>query len=167
MWQHCTARINATHLFIAGNGLDTKMAYIVDVTSNPFQFTRLPPMLKKRNGAACGTIKKSPLHPNEYNVPFIAGGCCGDSTTITTELFLLNEQKWIKGPQLVRGFNAGDFINRDGKTFLIGGIDGHSNLHNDIMMWNHATNEIKIMPGKMTKKKVEVAVMTVEDGDLC
>ena len=63
---HCTAVINRTHAFFAGNGFDPQtQAYLVETTKEPFLFHELPSMIYKRFGAACSVVI-DPTHPNDY-----------------------------------------------------------------------------------------------------
>ena len=152
---HCTANINSTHVFFAGNGFDPQtQAYIVDTTKEPFNFFKLPPMLYKRFGAACSVIK-DPEHPNDYRYTklFVAGGNPPDDQM--TETYSFMDDKWEIGPVLLRGFRFGGYIsNQEGYHYsfvLIGGEDNQDNQYrDDIMSYNFVTNSFEYMPGKLT-----------------
>lgn len=93
MEDHCTAAINVTHIFIASNSYNNKMAYLVDATKSPLKFTYIGPLSKSRIASGCGVASIGPTKDIHL---IVAGGAYGDSLT-TTEMYSLTEERWKEG----------------------------------------------------------------------
>ena len=169
MQSHCTAKINSTHVFIAGNGFDPQtQAYIVDTTKEPFHFFKLPPMYYKRFGAACSVII-DPVHPNDYHHTklLVAGG--NPPTYSSTEIYSFPDNQWIEGPSLLRGFRFGGYINypENNGFILIGGKDEKDNYRTDMMWYNDDKNTFEFLPGNLATARGDFGVALHESTDDC
>ena len=170
MQSHCTAVINATHVFFAGNGYDPQMqAYVVDISREPFRFYELPSMKSKRFAAACSVVV-DPTHPLDYRYTklFVAGGDPPGYTS--TEMFSFMDNTWTYGPQLERGFEFGGYINYPdtfNEFILIGGKDSSNSYHTDMMRYNYAKNSFEYLPGKITTARGDFGVALHLSDDDC
>lgn len=160
MYGHCTVTINVTHIFIASNSYNGKMAYIVDTTTSPFQFTYIGPLLKKREGSACGVAA---IGPSKDLHLIVAGGYDGGSRT-NSEMYSLGEEVWKIGPNLPRGFWYGGTIsNNEHPLMLIGGYDENYNERGDIMDYDAESNSFKTLHGKLKTPTYQFAVIAIEE----
>jgi len=159
MSRTCVAKINDTHLFIAGNWYHhPKRAYLVDTSSDTFYFSRLPDMKEFRESAGCGSID------GEY---LIVAGAFQRDLRNTTEIFSLKDNEWVDGPVMPRGFWAGGYISDDKHPLiLVGGDDEINYYRDDVMEYMKETNTFELLPGKLTWPKSQMtatAVYTEED----
>jgi len=169
---HCSANINSTHVFIAGNGYWDQYkynSYIVDTTTTPFSFTKLPPMLHARHGAACATINLiDDKSKNKIDTErlFVVGGWDHPSWT---EMYSPSEDKWIEGPELPRDFSAGGYLSYpDDRGFiLIGGTTLLYEFRADIMQYNVELNTFEILPGKLKVAREYFGAMLIETDEPC
>jgi len=171
---HCAVNINATHVFIGNVWKMT--AYIVNVSEEPFEFTRLPDMKHYRSTGGCGFIMmkngeesgKSSEGNGEPAV-IVAGGGFGTLVERTTsEIFLVEKNQWVEGPALPRGFYNGGSVNPDPHTFILaGGFDEDNNPHSDIFQLDVETMKFVTMPGKLKKPWSSFAMTWMMDDDQC
>ena len=153
----CTAKINDTHLFITG--YQNNLTYIVDISVQPYTFTKLPKMkFGSHNGGACATITDS-LGDTRL---FVAGGGNAQihnlnlSLMVKTEFFDIFTNNWIEGPDLPRMFYMGGYVEYpDERGFvLIGGEDltnfgRKSKYFSDLMQYNQTTNHFDYLPKRL------------------
>ena len=167
---HCTARINSTHVFFAGNGVEPQtQAYIVDTSKETFHFFKLPNMHHKRFGAACSVIL-DPIYPNDYRyTKLIVGG--GDAPTYSsTEMYTFLSNAWTEGPSLLRGFHFGGYLNYPDSNngfILIGGRDSSDTYRTDMMWYNHVTNKFEVLPGRLETARGDFGVALHQSTDDC
>lgn len=164
---HCTSVINETHVFIGGSYYHTKMAYIVDTSSPEFIFTKLPPLMKDRWGAACATII-DPMDHNKISV-MIAGGD-GYENYKTTEVFDLSVEnsEWVEGPALTRGFQFGGYLSTSEQPLImIGGLDENQNYAGDVMTYEAETNTFVTLPGRLSLPRSDFAVSALDTLSEC
>ena len=170
MQSHCSAAINSTHVFFAGNGFDPQtQAYIVDTTKEPFHFFELPSMNYKRFGAACSVVV-DPLHPDDYRYTklMVAGG--DPQSYSTTEMYSFMDNAWVQGPALLRGFRFGGYINYPdhiNSFLLIGGKDNTNIYRTDMMWYNYPSNAFEFLPGKMNTARGDFGVALHLSDDDC
>ena len=168
---HCTAKVNSTHIFIAGNGYwdgYKHNAYLVDTSANPFAFTKLPPMLHSRWASACAVIDV----PNEHHEIsagsrlFVVGGWDYPSSS---EMYIISEDRWINGPDLPRDFSAGGYVTYpDERGFiLVGGSTIFAELKDDILRYNMELNSFEVLPGKLQIGREYFASMLIETENPC
>ena len=171
---HCSAKINSTHVFIAGNGYWDPYAYnayIVDTTTNPFTFIKLPSMLHARHGAACATVNIRESKEDEYvdedGIRLLVVG--GWDHPSWTEMYSFSEDKWIEGPELPRGFSAGGYVTYpDERGFiLVGGTTLLFEFKDDIMRYNVELNMFEILPGKMKLAREYFGAILIETDEPC
>ena len=167
---HCTAVINSTHAFFAGNGFDPQtQAYLVETTKEPFRFHELPPLIYKRFGAACSVII-DPNHPNDYRYSklLVAGG--DPPTYSSTEIYSFMDNTWTYGPSLLRGFQFGGYVNYPdhfNSFVLMGGRDGSHNYRADMMWYNYAKNAFEFLPGELTTPRGDFGASLALSDDDC
>lgn len=174
MSDHCMAKVNDSHVVMAGNYWNRRMAYLVNVKSKPFKFHLLPPMLKERYAAGCGIINNmnTSSGANGGLVLFVAGGRGfnkedGGGWGATTEYFNFEDQKWHLGPKLPRGFAFGGYINKENTIFLLGGFDKKWTNYGDIMVYNKTTNAFDMMPVKLNTGRYSFSTIAIEDNEKC
>ena len=169
MSSHCSATFNETYVFIAGNFQDgaENGAYLVNTMSEPYAFTQLPNMSYGHYGAACGTIK----HHNETKLVVAGGGIFDPPNSLSlssVELYSFTTGEWEEGPVLPRGFQYGSSLyypNPDTKSLdliLIGGLDGNLNGQRNIMWYNEAEAEFKILDLELKTERSEFCAFLIE-----
>ena len=166
---HCMARINQTHLFVAGNFYQSGEnggAYIVDTSNDLFNFHVIPDTNIHRYNAACGSFKDK-----DGNTFLIAAGgenASGNSPSTTTELYSVNEEIWIDGPYLPRGFKRGGYISdEDHPLILLGGYNEMSSAMNDVIEYNLESNAFEQLPGKLETPRVNFAASVIYTDEDC
>ena len=169
MEQHCSARINDTHFFMAGNYYQQQIdAYIVRVDDNDidkYHYTRLPSMHHQRYGAACMVINGT--DKNDIRL-LVAGGYRFDSFT-TTEIYSLDTHSWQDGPTLPRGFFYGSYIQypNGGDFVMMGGKDDSGVIFDDFMIYNRDSGKFEVMPGNLETGRWSFAATLVLVRDDC
>lgn len=162
---HCSSRINETHLFIAANHYNLQSAYIVDVSSDEFGFTKLPPMQKYRYMPACGSLvetSKSLSSPGHLLI--VAGGY----DVVDSELFSMVRNEWIQGPRLPRAYSSGGyFTTEEHPLMVIGGKDKNGNYRNNVITYRPESNTFETMPGKMSNARGYFAATPQETDEDC
>ena len=170
---HCAAKINSSHIFVAGNGHWDGYkynAYIIDVTTTPFTFEKLPSMLHSRWGSACASVNlpNSMVDGNDEDntMLMVVGGWDHPSWT---EMYSFSENRWIDGPTLPRDFSAGGYVTYpDDRGFvLIGGSTLFLEFCDDIMWYNIDLNSFEILPSKLKQGREYFGAMLVEKEDPC
>ena len=165
MSKHCSASINTTHVFLAGNYYNTKMAYIVDTSTSPFKFIKLPPLLGNREAAGCG-VSVSETKDTQL---IVAGGYdWSGAMLMTSELYSIKQKQWVDGPALPRGFEHGASVsNKEHPLMLIGGQDENGNVRGDIMDYDAKTNSFQILPGQLKTPRKVFSVVGLKTEDIC
>ena len=175
MAYHCSARINLTHSIIAGNVYGShREVYIVDTSRMPFQFTKLPPMLRQRWGCACTVIKTNTdkndncgSFCNQEELQLLVVG--GDFPNYkSSELYSFSTQKWVNGPKLSRGYYYGGYVQNPytGDLILIGGWDG-SSYRKDILTYNPSEHIFETMDGGLTIARSRFGTVIVDKESFC
>ena len=169
MAYHCTAQINKTHLFIAGNVYDSHLqAYIVDTTNtSAFHFTKLPEMLNPRWGCACTVIRTPEKLLGKENVKLMVVG--GDFPAYkSSELYSFTTQSWTVGPELPRGFYFGGYTKTpDIDAFiLIGGWDG-SRYRTDLLVYNEEEGIFEVLNGNLAIGRSRFGTVVVDKEEFC
>ena len=167
---HCSAIINKTHVFMAGSVYNGKVAYIVNVATEPFGFSPLPPMFRDRYGAACGTILSTPksnLSSTKYLL-IVAGGY-GDVHSVTTsEAFSTSTNSWIQWSNLPRGYKNGGYLTtEEHPLIMVGGLDEHGNAQADVMTYQHENKTFEMLPGKMSTAREQFVTTTRQTEEDC
>jgi len=170
---HCMSVLNETHIFIAGGDWSPKSPYFVDISLNPFKFTKLPPMLENRSGAACGTVAwgfSSDSKTANFLV-IVAGGTDYSSTTgtsTTSEFYSEMDGVWVNGPILPRGFvKGGYFSTKYYSLVMIGGQDENYKSRSDVMIMGNYMDAIGYLPGKLELPRIEFATMRIDSDEEC
>ena len=146
MYDHCMATINETTVLIAGNsfGDGCKDSFFVDVSSFPFKFKAKKTLNICRSGAACGVLV---TYKGMKNVPIIAGGDFAKEK-ITTEVFDIQKQEWIMGPNLIRPYSDGGYITKGDKFILLGGRF-YSNKYKSMQVYNNVRENFELLEGEL------------------
>jgi len=178
MSYHCAVKVNATHVFI-GNS-DERRAYMVNVSEEPFEFTRLPDMQQSRYGTGCGFIKmkngeESGMSSEGNGEPaiIVAGGVGSPSTS--SEIFLVEKNQWVEGPALPRMFQEGGSVNPDDQTFILaGGLSDHSKPwkpqppnFSDVFQLDVESMKFVPMPAKLKRPRAYFTMTWMMDQDQC
>ena len=170
MQSHCSAVINSTHVFFAGNQFGRqKQAYIVDMSGEHVRFHVLPDMRSIRFGAACSVVV-DPAHPLDYRYTklLVAGG--DPPGYVSSEMYSFMDNTWTWGPNLDRGFEFGGYINYPdmfNEFILIGGKDGSGSYHTDMMRYNYANNAFEYIPGKISIARGDFGASLHSSNDDC
>ena len=162
------AKINETHVFIAGNSYGPlTQAYIADISKYNCEYLKLPPMMYLRFGAACSVVVGH-NQPNDYhNTRLLVAG--GDPPTYaSTEMYLFSSGQWVQGPSLPRAYRFGGYVNYPNNWgfIIIGGSDGY-NYRTDMMWYNQRKNEFEKLPGQLTTPRADFGVALVNSTDEC
>jgi len=168
----CVAKINATHVFIRDHNAK---AYIVNVSEEPFEFTRLPDMKKRRVGPGCGFIMmknkiESGISSDGEPAVIVAGGWdySHGSTMMSSEIFLIEKNQWVEGPTLPREFQYGGSVNPNDRTFILaGGEDSNGKSYSDIFQLDVETMQFVTLPGKLKKPRYNFAMTWMMDDEQC
>jgi len=169
MAEHCLTRMNNTHIFLGGGYYNRKMAYIVDTSEEPFTFTTLPDMSEDRDHAACGSFRKNLPNKSGAEEIFIviAGGYNGNGLA-STEIFSTVTNKWIDGPTLPRGFEAGGyFSDSQHPLIMVGGRDENGVTRSDVLSYQKDSNTFELLPGKMVIPRSYFPVTGIYDEEAC
>ena len=163
MVYHCTVKIDADHIFVV-NGYDwshrgVSHAYVVDTSTRPFTFSKLPSLRKSRSQAACGIITYSSTMDNQTNLAIAVAGGGFKKTSTTTEIYRLTKSTshtyntqniWEPGPILPRGFVNGCQINSEVNQFiLIGGFDEFGNVKSDLLHYDINSETFETLPATL------------------
>jgi len=151
MENYCVAKVNETHVFIAGNFVNSKMAYIVNVATAPrFVFTKLPPLNVGRYSAACGVFKN---YDAETSL-LVAGGCCSENGYSTSEIYSVKTNSWAMGPNLPTGFYYGGYISsEENPLIIIGGLTGKYEELSELMTYQKDENQFEFLPQRLQKSR--------------
>ena len=169
---HCMSVLNDTHVFIAGGHWSPKSAYFVDVSVDPFRFTKLPPMLDNRRGAACGTIVwgySATTKTNDFTV-IVAGGMDYDTedSSKTSNFYSPLANVWVNGPMLPRGFiNGGYFTTKYYSLIMVGGEDENGIKRRDVMAFGNVMDSINFLPGKLETSRWAFAAVQIKSNEEC
>jgi len=157
LW-HCAIKINSTHVFTA-NGYK---AYLVNVSEEPFEFTRLPDMEEERPGAGCGFVwAQNDMSREGIGEPVVvvAGGIRSPSTS---EVFHVEKNQWVEGPALPRGFKAGGSVNPNDRLFILaGGKDQDNYRRSDVFQLDAETMQFVTLPGTLKNPRSSFAMTWV------
>ena len=158
---HCIARINNTHVFMAGGSIPN--AYIFNEYT--FEYIILPKLHSQRSGAACMAIQK------EYKTTLmVVGGTCllSHSCATETEQYDLDDHimdnHWKRGPRNnLGGWSHGDYISYpDERGMVLIGSHPHpkvGDLSNNIIQFNVTTESFVKLPGVLKhSRQGEVAI---------
>ena len=159
--EHCMAKINCTHTFIAGSfyGLYANDAYIVGYENEIFTGLDDPleKMTRGRNGHGCGVI-----HQPNGPIMFVAGGYSDDAKT-NIEMYIPGNDTWVQGPVLPREYSHGGSIDVDGGTIFVGGATGYSN----IMFFDHTAMTVTYLDQSLSTGAWAFAAIPIYDGGIC
>jgi len=184
MVYHCMTNLNRTHVFIGEGEYGSYNSYLVDTGKDPFVFHVLPTMSKSRNAAACAVINidlKSNNHfqnkkeeQSELNsVIVMAGGRDYDHDENghgrrSSELFVVEDNSWIEGPLLPRGFEYGGSATINGNSMIVvGGWDANYNECDDIIMLNPISMEFETLPGTLQTPRSYFGMTALMDNEDC
>jgi len=184
MVYHCMTNLNRTHVFIGEGEYGSYNSYLVDTGKDPFVFHELPTMSKSRSGAACAVINidiKSNNHfqnkeeeQSELNsVIVMAGGYDNDGDENghgrrSSELFVVEDNSWIEGPLLPRGFYLGGSATINGNSMIVvGGDDENGNTCDDIIMLNPISMEFETLPGTLQTPRSYFGMTALMDNEDC
>jgi len=169
----CAVKIDERHVFIS-NGWTSNTAYIVNVSEEPYEFTRVQSPKERRWGAGCGFIKmkrggeESGMMSSDDGEPavIVAGGGIGGTRT-TSEIFLIEKNQWVEGPALPRGLYYGGSVNPDEHTFIVAGgwDDERGKPQSDIFQLDVETMQFVTLPGKLKHPRSYLAMTWMPKND--
>ena len=145
-------------------------------------------MAPKRMGAACGSVMVK-MDCYEQAAIIVAGGQNEDKSisrygfisnpiypknlftddrleSSTSELYIVDDDLWTRGPKLPREYAYGGFTNYgEGNFVLGGGIDSNETMHNDIIRL--MGNEFVTLEGRMEQARTYFSIVALEDDEVC
>ena len=134
-------------------------AYLVNIANEPFEFHRLPNMIKNHYYAGCGKFSGS----NGESLVIVAGGLNNHEFGVlsSSEILSLVDLTWSKGPSLPRGFALGAHISDDEHPLiLLGGLDEKGMERNTVMHYSEDSNIFEYLPGKLKTARYQFAAST-------
>ena len=160
---HCMARINNTHLFIAGDSSDGT-AYIVNTDKEHYVFTELPRMNYYHSSAACGTTTNpGSSEDGKEDQLFIVAGGNPPGGNIRTEIFSTKTNAWKNGPLLPREFGQGGyFSDEEHPLIMVGG-----KYKSDVMAYEKYENLFTYLPGKLNIARSDFAIGGIYTDEQC
>ena len=160
---HCIARINETHIFMAGGNIPN--AYIFNESS--FDFVVLPDLRFPRAGAACAVVK----YDNKTTLMVIGGTCLLSYTCHKqTEIYQLDDRivgnRWRIGPMIkIGGWSHGSYITYpDERGLILIGSHPHpkaGDLSNKIIHYNEDTKLFVELQGGLKESRQEETAIYV------
>jgi len=171
MIDHCMVTYNETHIFIGSNYCDS---YLVDVGQNPFVFHTLPKTTYSRIGAGCAVLEmefndndQSQQKRNESKTQrgiIVVGGSYYPNNS---DILFLENDAWVQGPELPRGFSYGGYeaINEN-EMILVGGLN-ETSITDNMMMLDTISMKFKQLPGRLPVPRAYFDMTTIFDDESC
>ena len=137
---HCVAALDANTLFVTGLGSKNDESYKYDRDMKEWIF--LPNMPTGRSEMGCGVVRD-----DSGNVEVVVVG--GDNMDIV-EIFNFEENSWRQGNNpFPAEISYPSIAQHDDTFYVIGGVDGDSNLLDTIYRYEASEESWQLMPNRM------------------